>query len=48
MVLPPAEVLLAGQRARGDLGLAVVWGRGLQAERNGGGPGVRHGAQEVR
>lgn len=47
MVLPPAEILLVGQRARGDVGLAVVWRWGCQAQCDGGGSGLCNGSAEI-
>lgn len=47
VVLPSAEVLLVGQWARRDLGLAVVWRGGCQAQCDGGGSGLCNGPAEI-
>lgn len=43
LVLPAAEVLLAGQRADGDLGVELALGGRPPPQRHGGGPGLCHG-----
>lgn len=43
LVLPAAEVLLAGQRADGGLGVELALGRRPPPQRHGGGPGLCHG-----
>uniref|UniRef100_A0A672YJR4 ATP binding cassette subfamily A member 2 n=1 Tax=Sphaeramia orbicularis TaxID=375764 RepID=A0A672YJR4_9TELE len=41
------EVLLVGQWADGDLGLALVWRWDSQTQRDGGGPGLCHGPEKI-